>query len=66
MVAGDHRRQGGTTVDSPASYFNWGFISISLPNLALMAAMIVVFAAAVVLPFPFAHKADDPEAEDLT
>ena len=37
-------------MDSPASYFNWGFISISLPNLALMAAMIVVFAAAVVLP----------------
>ena len=51
-------------MDSPASYFNWGFISISLPNLALMAAMIVVFAAAVVLPFPFAHKADGPEAED--
>jgi hypothetical protein len=52
-------------VDSPASYFNWSFISISLPNLALMAVMIVVFAAAVVLPFPFGHKADDPEPEDV-
>lgn len=52
-------------MDSPASYFNWAFISISLPNLGLMAAMILVFAAAVLLPFPFAHKADDPEAEDV-
>lgn len=50
-------------MDSPAGYFNLGFISISLPNLALMATMIVVFAAAVVLPFPFTHKPDDPEAD---
>ena len=53
-------------MDSPASYFNWNFISISLPNLALMAAMVVVFIAAVLLPFPFAHKEDDPEAEDVS
>jgi hypothetical protein len=52
-------------VDSPAGYFNWNFISISLPNLALMAAMIVVFAAAVLFPFPFGHSEDDPNSEDL-
>ncbi|HEV1997856.1 MAG TPA: hypothetical protein VGR61_06975 [Candidatus Dormibacteraeota bacterium] len=51
-------------MDSPANYFNWGFISISLPNLALMAVMLVVFAAAVLLPFPFTHKADDLDAVD--
>ena len=53
-------------MDSPANYFNWGFISISLPNLGLMAAMLVVFAAAVVLPFPFAHKVEDPETEAVS
>lgn len=52
-------------MDSPANYFNLGFISISLPNLALMAIMLVVFAAAVVLPFPFTHKAEDPDPVDL-
>ena len=51
-------------MDSPASYFNWSFISISLPNLALMAGMIVAFAAAVLLPFPFTHKSDDPDLEE--
>jgi hypothetical protein len=51
-------------VDSPASYFNWAFISIGYPNLVLMAAMIGVFAAAVLLPFPFGHKAQDPGPED--
>jgi hypothetical protein len=53
-------------MDSPATYFNWAFISISLPNLALMAGMVVLFAAAVLLPFPFGHSEDDPEAEDLS
>ena len=53
-------------MDSPASYFTWGFISISLPNLALMIGMLVVFAAAVVLPFPFAHKSADADGEELS
>ena len=51
-------------MDSPASYFNWGFISISLPNLLLMGLMLVAFAAAVLLPFPFAHRTDVTGPED--
>ena len=51
-------------MDSPASYFNWGFISISLPNILLMVLMLIVFAAAVLLPFPFAHHPETPPAED--
>ncbi len=48
-------------MDSPANYFNWGFVSISLPNLLLMGLMVLVFALAVILPFPFTHSADAPE-----
>ena len=52
-------------MDSPANYFNWGFISISLPNLALMGLMLALFVAAVVLPFPFTHpRVDDNQPED--
>lgn len=51
-------------MDSPASYFNWEFISISLPNLLLMGLMLLIFAAAVLLPFPFAHHADAPGPEE--
>jgi hypothetical protein len=39
-------------VDNPAAYLHLGFIVISLPNLALIAAMVVVFVIAVLVPFP--------------
>ena len=39
-------------VNTPAAYLHWGFIVISLPNLILIAGMVVVFVAALVLPFP--------------
>ena len=39
-------------MDSPAGYLHLGFIVISLPNLALIAAMIVIFGIALIAPFP--------------
>lgn len=39
-------------MDSPATYVHWGFILISTSNLALMVAMVVIFVAALLLPFP--------------
>jgi hypothetical protein len=38
--------------DNPAAYLHLGFIVISLPNLALIAAMVVVFVIALLVPFP--------------
>jgi hypothetical protein len=46
-------------MDSPASYFHWGFILISVPNLLVIGGMIVVFAIALVAPFPHAEDDDD-------
>ena len=39
-------------MDTPATYIHVGFIVISLPNLLLIAGMVVLFALALVLPFP--------------
>jgi hypothetical protein len=39
-------------VDNPAGYLHLGFIVISLPNLALIAAMVALFVIALVAPFP--------------
>jgi hypothetical protein len=39
-------------MDTPATYVHWLFIDISVPNLLLIALMIVVFAMALLLPFP--------------
>jgi hypothetical protein len=39
-------------MDQPAGYLHWGFILISWPNLLLIGLMVVLFAVALVLPFP--------------
>ena len=50
-------------MDSPAPYFHWGFILISLPNLILILAMLLVFAAALLAPFPH-PRPHEPGADD--
>jgi len=39
-------------MDSPAGYLHLGFILISYPNLIVIAGMLVLFAIALVAPFP--------------
>lgn len=46
-------------MDSPTTYFHWGFIVISLPNLLVIGAMIVLFAVALVAPFPHGEGGED-------
>jgi hypothetical protein len=46
-------------MDSPANYFHWGFILISVPNLLVIGGMVVLFAIALVAPFPHAEEGED-------
>jgi hypothetical protein len=46
-------------MDSPATYLNWGFILISIPNLLVILGMLVLFGIALVAPFPHGGKSDD-------
>jgi hypothetical protein len=46
-------------VDTPAQYFHWGFILISVPNLLVIAGMIVLFAISLIAPFPHSGGGDD-------
>jgi len=46
-------------MDSPATYLHWNFILISLPNLLVIIGMIVLFALALVVPFPHGGEGDD-------
>jgi hypothetical protein len=39
-------------LNGPGHYLNWGVIQISVANLVVIAVMVVVFLAAVLLPFP--------------
>ena len=39
-------------LNHPGHYLHWGVIQISVANLVIVALMIVLFVAAVLLPFP--------------
>lgn len=43
-------------MDTPGTYLNWGVIHISLANVIVILAMLVVFALALFLPFPGRRK----------
>jgi hypothetical protein len=39
-------------MNQPGSYLHWNIFNISVANLVLIAVMVVIFGAALVLPFP--------------
>ena len=39
-------------LNHPGHYVNWGVIQISVANLVMIGIMIIVFIAALLLPFP--------------
>ncbi len=39
-------------LNHPAHYVHWSFFQMSVPNLVVIVLMIVVFIAAILLPFP--------------
>jgi hypothetical protein len=50
-------------MDAPAPYFHWGFIQISLPNLVVIGVMLLLFALALLLPFPGHADTHDHEGD---
>ena len=38
-------------LDGPGHYAHWGFIQISVANLVVIGLMVVVFVAAILIPF---------------
>ena len=46
-------------MDSPTTYFHWGFILISMPNFLVIVGMILLFAVALIAPFPHGGEKED-------
>jgi len=44
------------SLNNPAQFFNWGFISISIPNLIMIGIIFVLFVLALIIPFPSHNK----------
>lgn len=49
-------------MDQPAGYLHVGFVLISYPNLIVIGIMLVLFALALLLPFP-GHAAENEPKE---
>ena len=43
-------------LNQPGSYLKWSVFTISVANLVLIAVMVVIFGAALLLPFPGRHR----------
>src|SRR6266516_395269 len=43
---------GVINLDQPGTYLHWSIFTVSLANLVLIAVMVVIFGAALLLPFP--------------
>jgi hypothetical protein len=50
-------------MDAPANYVQLGFLLISVPNLLMIAGMVVLFVAALLAPFPGHHEVADDDDE---
>ncbi|MHB1986569.1 MAG: cytochrome b N-terminal domain-containing protein [Acidimicrobiales bacterium] len=48
----------------PARYLHWSIFTVSVANLVLIFVMVVIFALALVLPFPGRHEVGTPIPED--
>src|SRR5450755_545218 len=53
---------GAIDLNSPGSYVNWSIFQVSVANLVLIAVMVVIFGAALLLPFPHGGKDTPGEA----
>ena len=45
-------------LNQPGSYLHWSIFNVSVANLVLIAVMVVIFGAALLLPFPRGHRSE--------
>src|SRR5215475_164702 len=48
-------------LNQPSTYLHWSIFNVSVANLVLIAVMVVIFGAALLLPFPGRHRTEPAE-----
>jgi hypothetical protein len=51
-------------LNQPGTYLHWSIFAVSVANLVLIAVMVVIFGAALLLPFPKGHRVEPAAAGD--
>jgi hypothetical protein len=49
-------------MNQPGTFLHWSIFTVSLANLVLIAVMVVIFAAALLIPFPRGHRSEPAPA----
>ncbi|HEX6395520.1 MAG TPA: cytochrome b N-terminal domain-containing protein [Acidimicrobiales bacterium] len=52
-------------MNGPGRYLHWSIFTVSVANLALIAVMVVIFGAALLLPFPHGRRTADPGESEV-
>jgi Cytochrome b(N-terminal)/b6/petB len=53
-------------LNQPGNYVHWSIFDVSVANLVLIAVMVVIFGAALLLPFPGRYRTEPPETPAVT
>src|ERR1700756_917595 len=48
-------------LNQPGNFLHWSIFDVSVANLVLIAVMVVIFGAALLLPFPGRHRTEPAE-----
>ena len=51
-------------LNQPGSFLHWSIFTVSVANLVLIAVMIIIFGAALLLPFPRGPREEPAPAAD--
>lgn len=51
-------------MNQPGSFVHWSIFDVSVANLVLIAVMVVIFGAALLLPFPRGNRPQPADAAD--
>jgi hypothetical protein len=57
-------RAAAIDLNQPGNYLHWSIFDVSVANLVLIAVMVVIFGAALLLPFPGRHRAEPAQTSD--
>jgi len=64
--AAQHAGPLAINLNQPGSFLHWSIFYVSVANLVLIAVMVVIFGAALLLPFPRGQRQDHGDAVDET
>ncbi|HEY5357097.1 MAG TPA: hypothetical protein VIJ82_05315, partial [Streptosporangiaceae bacterium] len=62
LASGPLLRPLAININGPGAFVHWSIFTVSVANLVLIAVMVVIFGAALLLPFPRGHREEPAPA----